>query len=123
MRVTRGYSNHPTRPIQDPLLEADGIWFELRGGDVFDPIGGNWFEEPYPKRWIRFFAKRNWLPFFSYRWGRVGKMGYMGFKAYGVDSPKYKQWMPEPKEVYEGSQALCFSLRPFASIEKEDSRK
>lgn len=36
-------------------------------------------------------------------------------KLYGADPEAYKNWMPK-EDVYPGSQAVCFSLRPFATI-------
>jgi len=52
--------------------------------------------------------------FISWRFGRHG--GYIGAKCYGVDSPAYKHWLPA-SEVYEGSQAIMFSIRPHANLE------
>lgn len=115
MKVTRGFSTDPERNLMDPLLEKNGIFFELRGGDICHPKGeGKWFEPPYfPDGVWRTFCRWNILPFFAYRLGK--KHGYMGFKAYGADSEAYKNWM-NPEDVYEGSQALHVSIRPFATV-------
>lgn len=113
MKVIIGWSNKPDRNYKDPLLEGNGLWIEFRGGDVCDPIGGNWFTEPFPKTVIRFSTSLAWLPWISWKVGKKG--GYIGFKAYGADSDAYKNWM-KPEEVYDGSEALCFSIRPFATI-------
>lgn len=43
-----------------------------------------------------------------------GRVGYAGYKLYGVDSKHYKTFLP-PEEVYVGSQACHFSIRPFAT--------
>ena len=55
--------------------------------------------------------------FISWRFGNHG--GYIGAKAYGVDSPEYKKW-PAMKnlqhEIYDGSQAIMFSVRPHATL-------
>ena len=115
MNVIRGWSTDRTRPLTDPLLEKNGLFIEFRGGDVLDPvqISGNWFTPPFPSRVLRFFCKYPIFPFISYRLGKKG--GYIGAKAYGADSEAYKNWM-KPEEVYDGSRALCFSFRPFASM-------
>lgn len=117
MIVIRGYSSDPARSLMDPLLENRwSIFFELRGGDVCDPLNGNWFSAPYPTRVWRWFCKRPVLPFLAWRLGKKG--GYIGFKAYGVDSPEYRNWPAGilPEDVFDGSQALCLSFRPFATI-------
>jgi hypothetical protein len=118
MKVIRGYSTHPEQPLTKPFLSSNGLFIEFRGGDVCDPVqiglfGGKWFEPPYPKHVWRWFCRYPLLPFISWRLG--GKGGYIGFKAYGADSPAYKNWM-NPDDVYDGSQALCLSIRPFATM-------
>ena len=45
------------------------------------------------------------------------RAGYIGFKLYGADSDAYRSWMKEG-DVYEGSQACHFSIRPFANLTK-----
>jgi len=114
MKVLRGFSTHLDQPLTSPFLDSNGLFIEFRGGDFCDPIdGGQWFGPKYPKRILRFFLKYQVLPFISYRIGK--RAGYIGAKAYGVDSEAYKNWMPEGS-VYKGSQALCFSMRPFATM-------
>jgi len=114
MRIIRGFSTHSSQPLTSPFLESNGLFIEFRGGDFCDPIdGGQWFGPKFPKRILRFFLKYPVLPFISYRIGK--RAGYIGAKAYGVDSEAYKNWM-KPEEVYDGSQALCFSMRPFATM-------
>ena len=119
MEVTCRYRNDPERPLTDPLPEPGGrrFIFRLYSGDICDPvqIGGNWFTPPYPTRvWRR---RVTWavLPFIAWRWPFTNRAGYIGFKLYGVDSEAYKNWLP-PEEVYEGSQAVCLSCRPFANV-------
>ena len=102
----------PDRYLKDPLLEKNGLWIEFRGGDVCDPVFGNWFSPPWPKYVIRFFCKYPVLPWISWRIGKW--VGYVGFKAYGADPKAYLNWMPA-EDVYLGSDALCLSARPFAS--------
>ncbi len=120
MRVIRGWSTDPNRPATDPLLEKDWSFFlEFRGGNVCDPLNGKWFSEPYPTRVIRFFCKWPIFPFISWRF--KNKCGYLGAKIYGADADAYLNWMPK-EDVYVGSQALCFSARPFATVSKEDQR-
>ena len=117
MKAIRGWSSNPDRSLTDPLLESNGLFVEFRGGDFLDPIdGGKWFGPDYPRKFLRFFLRFPLVPFISWRIGNLG--GYIGAKAYGADSDKYLEWMPEGT-VYNGSQALCFSFRPFANLENE----
>lgn len=114
MRILRGVSTHGDQPATAPFLPSSGIFIELRGGDFCHPLGsGNWFAPPYFSRVLRFFLGVPLLPFISWRIGNVG--GYIGAKCYGVDSPAYKNWLPA-EDVFEGSQALMLSIRPFASL-------
>lgn len=119
MKVIRGYSTDPKRSVVDPLLEKNwDFFFELRGGDVLDPLtvaglGGTWFGPKYPWAYIHFFVKWPILPFFAWRF--KNRHGYLGWKCYGVDSPHYLKWM-KPEYVYDGSQALHFSVRPGARV-------
>ena len=116
MRVIRGLSTNKEHPLTSPFPLTNGVFIELRGGNICDPVfGGNWFSEPYPKHVLRFFCPWAILPFISWRFGNRG--GYIGLKAYGADPEAYLNWMPK-EDVYEGSQALCFSARPFATITK-----
>jgi len=62
----------------------------------------------------RFYLRWPVLPFISWRFGKHA--GYAGAKIWGVDSPSYKHWLPE-SEVYAGSQAIMFSIRPHANLE------
>ena len=118
MRVTRGFSTDHDRSVTQPLNTRKwSVFFELRGGDVCDPLNGNWFKPPFPTRVWRWFCKRPVLPFLSWRFSTKG--GYVGFKAYGFDSPEYKLWPGDYEaDVYPGSQALCLSFRPFATIKE-----
>lgn len=113
--------NDPTRPLTDPIPdETRGLVFVHRvyAGDYCDPLFGNWFTPPWPRVLLRWTVKRAhffaWqIPFsFSPGWPTYVWRGYIGFKLYGVDSPAYKNWLPS-HDVFDGSQALCFSLRPF----------
>ena len=116
MNVLRGISTDPAQPITAPFRTRNGVFFELRGGDICEPVGiaTNWFEPPFPTRVIRKFCKWRVLPFLSWKFGTWG--GYIGFKAYGVDAPIYAYWLAPAFEVYPGSVALCFSIRPFATL-------
>lgn len=123
MIVTRGISTDRQRELLDPLLERKwSIYFELRGGDILDPVqigGNNWFKPPYPKRIWRAFCRWNILPFLAWRFNTRG--GYVGFKAYSADGneyPAYREWMPA-EDIGPGSRALCFSARPFADMVKQ----
>ena len=115
MEVKCLYRNDPERPLTDPLPEINGRKFVFRiySGDVCDPMNGNWFEPPWPKYVIRF--KFNFLPFIAWKWPFINRAGYIGFKLYGVDSEAYKNWI-DPSEVYDGSQAVCTSIRLGAKI-------
>ena len=97
-----------SQSLTDPSRNEWGITFALRGGDVCDPMNGNWFREPWPTFVIRFFAHIACLPWIA--WNLWGWQGYIGFKCYGVDAPEYKNWI-DANEVYDGSQAMCFSMR------------
>ena len=114
MRVIKGWASDPTHELKEPFRSRNGVFIEFRGGDVCDPIdGGDWFGPNWPKRFMRFFVKWPVLPFISWRWGSRG--GYIGAKAYGADPKQYLNWML-PGDVYPGSEALCFSFRPFADL-------
>ena len=117
MIVNCYYRNDPERKLTDPLPELGGrkFIFRLYSGDVCDPLNGNWFVPPFPTRVIRFFCKLPILPFIAWKWPFFKKAGYIGAKLYGVDPEAYKNWMPE-EDVFDGSQAVCLSLRPFATI-------
>lgn len=116
MRVTVLRRNDPTRPLTDPISdEAPGVVFVCRlyAGDYCDPLFGGWFAPPWPRVLLRWKVER--APFVAWQiplgFGFVWR-GYAGFKLYGVDSPAYRNWLPA-QEVYDGSQAVCLSLRPF----------
>jgi hypothetical protein len=67
-----------------------------------------------------------WLPLSFLIWLLTpGKMiswradkhgGYAGFKVYGVDYPIYGKWLCDPAEIYPGSLAMCWTIRPFARL-------
>ena len=114
MKVIRRFGNKLDRPATDPLLEENGFWWELRAGDICHPRGeGDWFHPPYFDKVWRTFVSLPILPFVSWKIGSKG--GYAGFKIYGADAEAYKQWM-NPDDVFEGSQAMHVSIRPFATI-------
>lgn len=162
MQVVRFAGNRISRPHTDPLLEADGFWWELRAGQILDPISDpdGWFNPLPPESVLRF-----WLPvwaavainiawlvmtaaallalcvnapapvaaagsivvmlihilapvpgrWLSWKIGRKG--GYSGTKIYGVDDPNYAAWAGA-ENVYPGSLAMHFSVRPFATIKE-----
>mgnify|MGYP000673918565 CR=1 FL=1 len=99
----------PGQATTNPKRDTFGITFVLRGGDVLHPLGkGDWFELPYFSRVLRFWCPLPLLPWVS--WNLWGWRGYFGAKVYGADSLDYLNWMPA-KDVYQGSQALQFSIR------------
>jgi hypothetical protein len=116
VKILRGISTNAAQPLTSPFPLKNGVFFELRGGDICEPVGfnSNWFEPPFPSRVIRKFCAWRVLPFLSWKFGTWG--GYIGFKAYGVDSPIYQYWLCPYFEVYPGSVALCLSARPFATL-------
>lgn len=121
MKITILYRNDTERPLTDPLPELGGrkFIFRLYSGDICDPVlgtlfGYQWFGPNYPKYVWRTTTKVP-LPFIAFKWPFINKACYFGFKVYGVDSEAYKNWLP-PEEVYDGSQAVCLTIRPFATI-------
>ena len=127
MKVTCLYRNDPERALTDPVLESTGrAWVHrIYTGSFAEPEqGADWFGPNYPKnptikdltgKRCHFFAWRypDWVPFIG------GKAGYAGYKIYGFDSPAYLNWPGITEaDVFEGSQALCFTCRPFATIKE-----
>lgn len=113
------YRNDSERGLTDPLPELGGrrFIFRIYKGTWLDPIlswGSNWFHPPYPTTVLQ--LKMPLMPFIAWKWPFMDKAGYFGFKLYGVDAEAYKEWLCDPAEVYDGSQACCFSFRPFASV-------
>ncbi len=123
MKVRALYRNDPERPLTDPLPELGGRRFVFRIylGDYCDPFcdPDGWFGPKVPRISVRVNLPWLPLPFLAWRWGNTGRAAYIGFKLYGVDSDNYKGWLPA-SEVFEGSQAVHFSLRPFANIKREE---
>ena len=122
MKVIRGLSTDKSQPLTSPFRDRNGIFIEFRGGDFCHPdfwrpwSGGRWFEPPYFTSVTRFFLKWPIFPFISYRFGN--RVGYFGAKAYGMDNQAYKNMPIPPEEIYEGSVAIMFSIRPFAKADK-----
>lgn len=117
MRVIRGLSTNKDQPSTAPFRKTSGIFIEFRGGSFCHPLGqGDWFKPPYFERVLHFFLGWPIIPFISWRIGNRG--GYFGAKIYGVDSEAYKNWLPA-EEVYDGSQAIMFSIRPFANLSEQ----
>lgn len=83
----------------------DVVW---RGGDVIRPLDGNWFNPPFPRWVVKCFCPWRILPFIRWRFGST--VGYLGFKAFGVDSEHYENWLPAAR-VAVGSAALTPSAR------------
>ena len=115
MKIFRGLSTNRAQPATSPFPLKSGIFIEFRGGDFCHPAGsGDWFKPPYFAKVYRRFISWPVVPFVSWRFGK--RAGYIGAKIWGVDSPAYKNWLPE-HEVYDGSQAFMISIRPFATLE------
>ena len=68
--------------------------------------------------WSWPFAFLIWLltPGKMIAWRFNKKGGYAGHKVYGVDAPEYPLWLCTAGDVFPGSLALCWSIRPFATI-------
>jgi hypothetical protein len=97
-------------PVQNRTFRPTaGIGLSWRGGDVVQPYGGgNWFDPPFFERVLHVFVPWRILPFINWRIGTT--VGYLGFKAWGVDSEHYLNWLPADR-VKKGSVALVFSAR------------
>jgi hypothetical protein len=107
--VLRVLSSNEPLPLQNHTFrEVPGIDIAFRGGDVWWPLDGNWFDPPFPRWVIRFICPWRVLPFVRWRLGRT--VGYLGFKAWGVDDERYLNWVPA-EHVRAGSVALTFSAR------------
>lgn len=123
MKVNCIYRNDPERGLTDPIPELTGrkFIFRLCTGDWLDPVwplfGNSWFHPPFPTKVLHINSKLP-LPFIAWKYPFVNKGGYLGWKIYGVDNDVYKEWLCDPVEVYDGSQALCLSFRPFATIKE-----
>jgi len=121
MKVKILYRNDPERSDTDPLPELGGRkWIHrIYTGSICDPeYGSDWFGPKYPTR-ANIKETTDECHFYAWKWPFIDKAGYFGWKLYGVDSEAYKNWpQMDPKEVFEGSQALCFTCRPFADISK-----
>ena len=90
------------------FLDRTGIDIVWRGGDVIQPFWGNWFDPPFFRIVFKFYVPWRILPFIRWRFGRT--VGYLGFKAFGVDSEHYCNWLP-PDRVHVGSVAIVCSAR------------
>jgi hypothetical protein len=118
MHVDVVYRTDPDRNIRDPLPEENGFVFRLVRGDLFDPIGdpNSWFEPPWPKRVLRHYFRWLAFPFFAWKLGRF--RGYIGAKVYGFDRPEYLNFPTvEDYDVFDGSEAFCFSFRMSRSTD------
>jgi len=121
MEVKCHYRNDPERSLKDPLPEPGGRKFIFRvySGHINQPVAltAGWFSPPFPKYVWRKYVSLPICLFFAWRYPFTSRGGYAGLKLYGVDSPAYKLWM-NPDDVYEGSNALHLSIRPFADLTK-----
>lgn len=115
MKVQLIYSNRPEFSLTTPFPADNGVLVRFMRGDVCDPYldPDGWFGPKRPAFTFRYVARIP-LPYLAWRFGKHA--GYIGWKCYGVDSEAYKGWLP-PEDVYPGSQALCLTARPFATVE------
>jgi hypothetical protein len=120
MQVDVIYRNDPERGLTDPVPELGGrkFIFRILKGDWLDPywplFGNSWFNPPFPTKVLH--IKLPFAFFVAWKWPFVNKGGYVGWKVYGVDHEVYKTWLTSEENIYDGSQALCLSFRPFATI-------
>ena len=105
----RVLSKNEPLPLQNyTFRDKPGIDLVWRGGQVIQPFWGNWFDPPFFKIVFKFYVPWRILPFIRFRFGRT--VGYLGFKAWGVDSEHYLNWLPA-EHVMVGSVALVCSAR------------
>lgn len=111
--VRRSKSDEGRSPTQ-PFPATDGFIWRLVRGDYCDPIldPDGWFGATPPKVLLRYRFTQLALPFFAWKIGFW--RGYCGAKVFGVDSPAYRDFLPE-KDVEVGSQAFCLSARLFST--------
>lgn len=108
----RVLSRGESLPLQHyNFRDRPGIDIVWRGGDVIRPLNGKWFDPPYPTWVVAFFCPLRILPLIRWRIGTKNPaVGYAGFKAFGVDSEHYENWLPKER-VHIGSVALTPSWR------------
>lgn len=100
--------NEPLPAQNYTFRERPGIDIVWRGGHVVQPFWGNWFDPPYFRFVLKFYVPWRILPFIRWRIGST--VGYLGAKAWGVDSEHYLNWLPKDK-VRVGSVALVLTAR------------
>ena len=109
-----------SKPTTKPYRVTNGITFDLRGGDVVQPLAltvknpdgtSVWYTPPGFKRVLHFWMPLPLLPWLSARFGRFGV--YMGAKCFGMDLPEYPDTLHVSEgEIYEGSKAIMlFTMR------------
>ena len=107
-------------PTTAPYRSTTGVSFDLRGGDVVQPLAlsvtnadgsSRWFTPPGFPRVLRFRMPLPLLPWISVRIGRFGF--YAGAKCFGMDSAAYPDTLGVPSvEIYSGSKAIMlFTMR------------
>jgi hypothetical protein len=109
------------------MLTGGCLKFRLLGGDMYEPSQEripfpetppgtklDWFNS-VPVSVVRKYFPIPCCPFISIGWQEYGF--YIGAKIFGFDLEAYKRY-PEidpAKDVYVGSQAFCWSVRPTTS--------
>lgn len=123
MNVTIVRTNHPDHPITKPFPPANrfgcGLLIRWVAGDRYDPhvIAKDWYSPPWPVDYVRERIPED-EPMLYFAWRLWGWSGYIGAKVYGFDLPEYRNFPGVTTEdVYEGSQAFCLTVRPFARSE------
>jgi len=104
-------TTNPDQKLTSPFRSTNGITLALRGGNILDPYfdPDGWFWSKKPSFVLNFYVPIPILPYITVKFGKYGF--YAGFKAYGVDSDAYIDQLCPKEDVYEGSQALSFSVR------------
>lgn len=107
--MKRVLSKNEPLPLQNHTFrETNGIDVSWRGGDLLIAGFGNWFDAPFFKLRVWVNVPFRILPFIRWRFGKT--VGYLGAKAWGVDSEHYLNWI-DAKHVRVGSVALVISAR------------
>ena len=118
------YGLFETYPTTAPWRTTNGISFDLRFGDVVQPLAlspknpdgsSAWYFPPYFRRWLRFYVRLPILPWISIRVGRFGM--YAGAKCFGVEPAEtsYLGWFAKPDDLAPGSKALMLFTMRFTS--------
>lgn len=124
-----------SEPTTAPYRTTNGISFDLRGGDVVQPLDvipmttpdgkSKWYFPPYFQHWLRFYLSFPMLPWLTVKIGRFGM--YAGAKCFGVEpsedgvidgeggNESYLGWFAKPMDVFPGSRCIMLFTMRFTS--------